>query len=114
MLSAKEWVLKNLSNIKLHAHLVKFIGDNNMNFDDAVNFHGHACPGLALGFRVAKLALKEMGLRAKPYNFSAAVPLARATLFLKIMANRFIPFLKDQIRKQSVFQSIGNRRRKTR
>jgi formylmethanofuran dehydrogenase subunit E len=36
-----------------------------MNFDDAVEFHGHACPGLALGYRVANLALKELGLRAR-------------------------------------------------
>jgi formylmethanofuran dehydrogenase subunit E len=47
--------------------------ENNMNFDDAVNFHGHACPGLALGFRVAKLALKEMGLRAKDEELVAVV-----------------------------------------
>jgi len=44
-----------------------------MNFEDAVNFHGHACPGLALGFRVAKLALKEMGLRAKDEELLAVV-----------------------------------------
>lgn len=35
-----------------------------MNFDDAVRFHGHACPGLAIGYRVATLALKELGIRA--------------------------------------------------
>jgi formylmethanofuran dehydrogenase subunit E len=27
---------------------------------DAVQFHGHLCPGLALGFRVAKAALREL------------------------------------------------------
>lgn len=26
-------------------------------FDEVVNFHGHTCPGLALGYRVAKAAL---------------------------------------------------------
>ena len=35
------------------------------NFDedlrDAVQFHGHLCPGLALGYRVAKAALRELG-----------------------------------------------------
>ena len=36
-----------------------------MNFDDTIKFHGHACPGLALGYRVAKFALNEMGLRAR-------------------------------------------------
>lgn len=34
-------------------------------FDDdlreAVQFHGHLCPGLALGYRVAKAALRELG-----------------------------------------------------
>lgn len=29
-------------------------------FEDAVDFHGHACPGLALGYRVAVAALKHL------------------------------------------------------
>ena len=29
-------------------------------FRKAVQFHGHACPGLALGYRVAILAMKKM------------------------------------------------------
>jgi formylmethanofuran dehydrogenase subunit E len=44
-----------------------------MNFEDAVTFHGHACPGLAIGYRVAKLALKEFGLRAKDEELVAVV-----------------------------------------
>ena len=28
---------------------------------DTVQFHGHLCPGLALGYRVAKAALRELG-----------------------------------------------------
>ena len=36
-----------------------------MNFEDTIKFHGHACPGIAIGFRVASLALKEFGMRAK-------------------------------------------------
>jgi formylmethanofuran dehydrogenase subunit E len=44
-----------------------------MNFDDAVKFHGHACPGLALGYRVAKLALKELGVRARDEELVAIV-----------------------------------------
>ncbi|KQC03038.1 MAG: formylmethanofuran dehydrogenase [Methanoculleus sp. SDB] len=28
-------------------------------FDDAVSFHGHVCPGLAFGYRVARRALEE-------------------------------------------------------
>ena len=44
-----------------------------MNFDDAVKFHGHACPGLAIGYRVANLALKELGLRARDEEVVAIV-----------------------------------------
>lgn len=44
-----------------------------MNFDDAVKFHGHACPGLAIGYRVANLALKELGLRARDEELVAIV-----------------------------------------
>jgi formylmethanofuran dehydrogenase subunit E len=28
---------------------------------DTIQFHGHLCPGLALGYRVAKTALRELG-----------------------------------------------------
>ncbi|MGW8161551.1 MAG: FmdE family protein [Desulfobulbales bacterium] len=44
-----------------------------MNFDDAVKFHGHACPGLAIGYRVSQLALKELGERAKDEELVAIV-----------------------------------------
>jgi len=44
-----------------------------MNFDDAVKFHGHACPGLAIGYRVANLALKEFELRARDEELVAIV-----------------------------------------
>ncbi len=44
-----------------------------MNFDDAVKFHGHACPGLAIGYRVANLALEELGLRARDEELVAIV-----------------------------------------
>ena len=30
-------------------------------FDDVVGFHGHSCPGLALGYRVGRAALRELG-----------------------------------------------------
>jgi formylmethanofuran dehydrogenase subunit E len=29
-------------------------------FEEVVGFHGHSCPGLALGYRVAQTALREM------------------------------------------------------
>ncbi|MGV1100761.1 FmdE family protein [Thiovibrio sp. JS02] len=31
-------------------------------FAEAVRFHGHVCPGLALGFRAAEVALVELGI----------------------------------------------------
>ena len=31
-------------------------------FQEVVKFHGHACPGLAFGFRVTRLALRELGI----------------------------------------------------
>jgi len=36
--------------------------DNSFDDDlrDAIQFHGHLCPGLALGYRVAKAALREL------------------------------------------------------
>jgi len=43
-----------------------------MNFDDAVRFHGHACPGLAIGYRVAQLFLRRLGNRA-PDEESVAI-----------------------------------------
>ena len=38
---------------------------NQPTIEDVVRFHGHCCPGLALGFRVATLALERLrGSRA--------------------------------------------------
>lgn len=31
-------------------------------FDDVIKFHGHVCPGLALGYRVALVALRELNM----------------------------------------------------
>ncbi|MBE0425658.1 MAG: formylmethanofuran dehydrogenase [Nitrospirae bacterium] len=42
-------------------------------FKDVVDFHGHTCPGLALGYRVAILALKEIGKRASDEELVAIV-----------------------------------------
>lgn len=36
-----------------------------MTFNDVIGFHGHACPGLALGYRVSQVVLKEMASRAE-------------------------------------------------
>lgn len=42
-------------------------------FDNIIEFHGHACPGLALGYRVSILALKEIVKRAKDEEIVAIV-----------------------------------------
>ncbi len=31
-------------------------------FNDVVSFHGHACPGLALGYKVARKAMEELSI----------------------------------------------------
>jgi formylmethanofuran dehydrogenase subunit E len=41
--------------------MVKNICDQNTLWQKTVNFHGHACPGLAMGFRAAELALNALG-----------------------------------------------------
>lgn len=42
-------------------------------FKDVINFHGHACPGLAIGYRVAVFALKQLGKRASDEELVAIV-----------------------------------------
>jgi formylmethanofuran dehydrogenase subunit E len=42
-------------------------------FKDVVDFHGHTCPGLALGYRVALLALDKLGNRAVDEELVAIV-----------------------------------------
>lgn len=42
-------------------------------YNDAVAFHGHSCPGLALGYRVALRALKEFSARAADEELVAIV-----------------------------------------
>jgi len=41
--------------------------------DRVVAFHGHLCPGLALGIRVAEIALRELGPRAADEELVAVV-----------------------------------------
>jgi len=38
------------------------MSDKNNDFAKIVQFHGHACPGLAFGFRATQLALAELGI----------------------------------------------------
>lgn len=41
--------------------------------EDIVEFHGHICPGLVLGYRVSMLALKDFGERAEDEELIAIV-----------------------------------------
>ncbi len=42
-------------------------------FNNVVKFHGHSCPGLAIGYRVAIAALQELGERAEDEELVAIV-----------------------------------------
>jgi formylmethanofuran dehydrogenase subunit E len=42
-------------------------------FDDIADFHGHACPGLALGYRVSLRALREFQGRSEDEELVAVV-----------------------------------------
>ena len=44
-----------------------------MNFDTAVQFHGHVCPGLSIGYRVAALAADRFKDRSKDEELVAIV-----------------------------------------
>ncbi len=42
-------------------------------FEDVARFHGHICPGLALGYRVSQLVLRELGPRSEDEELVAIV-----------------------------------------
>ena len=42
-------------------------------FEEVVQFHGHACPGLAFGFRAAEAALARLGSRSSDEELVAVV-----------------------------------------
>ena len=42
-------------------------------FEEAVQFHGHVCPGLAFGYRVAQAALEILGDRSRDEELVAVV-----------------------------------------
>ena len=44
-----------------------------MEFEEVVKFHGHACPGLALGYRVAKYVIENFSLRPDDEELVAIV-----------------------------------------
>lgn len=46
---------------------------NNANFDTAVKFHGHVCPGLSIGYRVATLAADHFKDRSEDEELVAVV-----------------------------------------
>lgn len=41
--------------------------------EQAVEFHGHMCPGLAVGIRAAELALREIGPHSSDEEIIAIV-----------------------------------------
>ncbi|WP_424356013.1 FmdE family protein [Methanobacterium sp. MBAC-LM] len=42
--------------------LTVFKGPKNRKFLDIVNFHGHICPGTAIGYRAGKIAIKKLNI----------------------------------------------------
>lgn len=42
-------------------------------YEDVVDFHGHSCPGLALGYRVSQRALRELKGRSEDEEIVAVV-----------------------------------------
>jgi formylmethanofuran dehydrogenase subunit E len=39
---------------------------SNEDFNQCIKFHGHICPGLAIGFRAAGILMKRLGVRKAP------------------------------------------------
>lgn len=35
-------------------------------WEQVIDFHGHTCPEISVGFRVAQIAMRELGIRPKP------------------------------------------------
>lgn len=52
---------------------IKSLANNMPAFKDVVAFHGHACPGLAFGFRVSQAALLNLGDRSMDEELVAVV-----------------------------------------
>jgi len=46
---------------------------SNSDFSRCVQFHGHTCPGLAIGFQAAITLLKRLGVRKAPDEGLVAV-----------------------------------------
>lgn len=40
----------------------QIIKETEMNYSEITNFHGHSCPGLAIGYRMAIAAMKKLGV----------------------------------------------------
>jgi len=35
-------------------------------WEEVIDFHGHTCPEISLGYRVAQIAIRELGIRPAP------------------------------------------------
>ncbi len=94
-----------------------------MEYDDdlkkVIAFHGHICPGVAYGYRVAREAIKQLGRKAKDEELVAIVEndscavdaiqvltgctFGKGNLIHKTTGNRFIRFTAGLLVKESVF-----------
>ena len=53
---------------------IKYMCMEKTDWEKAIEFHGHSCPGLATGYRISKIALRELeGKRAKDEEIVAIV-----------------------------------------
>ena len=42
-------------------------------WEQVIDFHGHTCPEIALGYRVAQIAMRELGIRPAPTSVLSVV-----------------------------------------
>lgn len=47
-------------------------------WEQVIDFHGHTCPGIAIGYRVAQIAVRELGIRPTPKSELTATAFTRS------------------------------------
>ncbi|MDH7592901.1 MAG: FmdE family protein [Methanomicrobiales archaeon] len=55
------------NNTDSHIHANPHTHDEYPSFDECVRFHGHSCPGLAMGYRAATAGMRRLGVK-RPYD----------------------------------------------
>jgi formylmethanofuran dehydrogenase subunit E len=53
---------KNRKFLDVEENKQYFLNTKNRKFLDVVNFHGHICPGIAIGYRAGKIAIKKLNI----------------------------------------------------